>query len=111
MISTPVPDLFAYARARQDRNASIKPSAGRGITWLLTNSPTWDAAFAPASTAHASHIAADDRRHQPAADADALDDLHVGRLGHRVCRFHQPDESSSFDHSNRIMHCLNFLVA
>ena len=35
----------------QEKNAAVMASAGRGITWLATRSPTCWAAAAPASTA------------------------------------------------------------
>ena len=87
--------------------ASITPSAGRGMMWLATNSPTCEAALAPASTAARTlpNVAADNGRDQSAADLNSLDDLHVRGLRHRVGRFDQRHEALRFDQSNGVLHC------
>ncbi len=78
--------------------------------WLLTNSPTWEAAAAPASTAaaHAADITADHRCDVRAADVDSLHNLHVGGLGHRVGRFDQCEQAFGFNQSNAFCMLFSF---
>ena len=45
-------------------------------------------------SSNAADVAAHDRRDQATADVNSLDDLHVGRLGHRVGRLNQADQSA-----------------
>src|SRR6188474_2220276 len=47
--------------------------------------------------AHAADVAADDRRHERAADLDRLDDLDVGGLGHRIRRLNERDPALGLD--------------
>ena len=68
------------------------------MMWLATSSPTWRGGLGAGldGRPHAAHVAADDGGHQSAADLHPFDDLHVGRLGHRVGRFDQGHEPLGF---------------
>ena len=72
------------------------------MTWLPTSSPTCDGRAGARfdGRPHAADVAADDRGHIGAADVDALDDFDIGRLGHGVGRFDQPDQSFGFNQSD-----------
>ena len=52
--------------------------------------------------ANAADVAADDRRHERAADLDRLDDLDVGGLGHRVRRLDECDPAFGLDEAKGV---------
>jgi hypothetical protein len=61
------------------------------------------------SRADAADVTANHRGHQSAANSDALHDLYIGGLGHRIGRLNEPDEASCFYESNCVLHDSMFL--
>jgi hypothetical protein len=53
---------------------------------------------------HAAHVTLHDRRHVGVADAHPLENLHVGRLGHRVGGLDEAHESLGLQKSDRRVH-------
>ena len=100
-------DRRSRARARAPDQPIGKiwssPSAGRGITWTPTSSPTRRAAAAPASVAAFTDgdVPADDRGDQPGVDLLPADEDDVGRLDHRVGRLDHADQAAGLHHAER----------